>query len=82
MTSPRPSLIALALLALAACGKTPMPPKPLTAQEKAAFLVEIVEHRPECNAYRDRLSRPDLDGPSVDAIYRDAVKSRCIEKDV
>lgn len=82
MNPTRTGALTLCLLAIAACDKSPIQPKPVTAAEKAAFIAEMIEHRPECKPYREQLSKPGLDTETVDKLYREAVKTRCIEKDV
>lgn len=67
---------------LAACGKGTPTPRPLTAAERAASLVEVIEHRDECRSIRNRLSAPNPDAKTVDELYREAVSTKCLEKDV
>ncbi|HEX5394417.1 MAG TPA: hypothetical protein VFW68_14125 [Rhodocyclaceae bacterium] len=67
---------------LAACDKGTPTPRPLTAAERAASLVEVIEHRDECKSIRKRLSDPNPDAKTVDDLYREAVSTKCLEKDV
>lgn len=67
---------------LAACNKDTPTPRPLTALERAASLVEVIEHREECNSIRQRLATPNPDAKTVDELYREALGSKCLAKDV
>lgn len=67
---------------LAGCNNGTPTPRPLTAAERAASLVEVIEHREECKSIRKRLSNPNPDAKTVDDLYREAVATKCLEKDV
>lgn len=67
---------------LSACDKTTPTPRPLTARERAASLAELIEHREECKSISKRLLHPDPDAKTVDDLYREAVRAKCLEKDV
>jgi hypothetical protein len=73
------SLLGISLL-LGVCACNPVPP--LTNQEKAKFVFELIEDAHTCDGYRTRLSTPDLDGPTIDGIYQDAIRTKCIKRDV
>ena len=66
------------LSALAACNPVP----PLTNAEKASFVHELIEAYPNCNDYRRRLEVPAVAAPAIEAVYREAIKSGCIKRDV
>jgi hypothetical protein len=74
----RACFVCLACFALAACNPIP----PLTTAEKAKFVYELIEHYHECDSYRQRLKAPAVDSPAIDGVYKDAVKTGCIKRDV
>lgn len=76
------SLIAAALLlcTLSACEQNKVPP--LTARQKADYLLEIIPQRPECEGLRQRLRDAPDDYPSVEKVYQDAIKTRCTHREV
>lgn len=71
-----------AMTSLTACNKGTPSPRPLTAAERAASLVELIEHRDECRHFRTQLAAPNPDGPMVDKLYHEAIQAKCLEKDV
>ncbi|MGE5467446.1 MAG: hypothetical protein ACM3Y9_08485 [Ignavibacteria bacterium] len=73
-----PLLAACLVLGLAACE----PVAPLTNQEKVKFVFELIEDAHRCDSFRTRLEAPGIDGPAIDAIYREAIKGGCVKRDV
>jgi hypothetical protein len=73
-----PFAAGLALLALSACNPVP----PLGTADKAKYVFELIEQDHSCDGYRQRLDVPAIEMPAIDAVYRDAVKSGCIKRDV
>jgi hypothetical protein len=71
----RSPILALSLL-LSLCACNPVPP--LTNDEKAKFVYELIENYPNCDAYRKRLEVPAVESPAIDAVYREAIKTGCI----
>lgn len=71
-------LAAFLCLGLAACNPVP----PLTNAEKAKYMYELVEETHNCDGFRHRLDVPGVDGPALEAIYREAIKGGCIKRDV
>ena len=74
----RLSLAFATLLCLCACNPVP----PLTNAEKAKFVFELLENYPNCDVYRKRLEVPAVESPAIDAVYKEAVKTGCIKRDV
>jgi len=74
----RPIIACSVLLALAACNPVP----PLSTADKAKFVYELIEDYRDCDTYRQRLRVPAVESPAIDAIYKEAVKTGCIKRDV
>ncbi|MGZ8261843.1 MAG: hypothetical protein ACXW11_12245 [Methylotenera sp.] len=55
---------------------------PLTASKKARLVIELVIDNARCSAFKARLGSPSVDDDAIEEIYRDAMKARCINKDV
>jgi hypothetical protein len=55
---------------------------PLNDGDKAKFVRELIPENTKCITYRSKLSSPTIDDIAIDKIYRDAMKSGCINKDV
>ncbi|MDD5250072.1 MAG: hypothetical protein PHY45_13885 [Rhodocyclaceae bacterium] len=72
-------LLAVSLL-IGLCACNPVPP--LTNDEKAKYVHELLESEHSCDSYRARLAVPALDGPAIEIIYREALKAGCIKHDV
>ena len=67
-------------LLLAACDKPAE--APLSAADKAKHYLELVEQRVECDPYRQRLMSPGLDLSAVDSAYAEALRAKCVNKDI
>ncbi len=66
-------------LALAACG-SPVPP--ISPNERAQTVAELIETDGSCAGFRARLSQPFTDRREIDAIYDEAKASGCIKRDI
>ncbi|RTL58101.1 MAG: hypothetical protein EKK46_00445 [Rhodocyclaceae bacterium] len=77
----RPLVLLCLLSLLAACG--PSSPLPvLTPAQRAKYLDEIIERRPECTSFREQLKAGTQTRESLDAIFQSAIKAKCVEKEV
>lgn len=74
------ALLLCSLFGLSACEQNKVPP--LTARQKADYLLEIIPQRPECEGLRQRLRDAPDDYPSVEKVYQDAIKTRCTHREV
>jgi hypothetical protein len=72
-------IAALALLLLNSCSKHY---HPLIASKKARLVAEIISDAPRCNSFKNRLASPSMDDDAIDAVYHDATKAQCINKDI
>ena len=74
----RPIISCCLFIALCACNPVP----PLSNADKASFVYELIENYPTCDAYRQRLTVPAVESPAIDAVYKEAIKTGCIKRDV
>lgn len=73
-------LVSACSLLLCLCACNPVPP--LGNADKAKFVYELIEDYRNCDTYRQRLAVPAVESPAIDAVYREAIKSGCIKRDV
>ena len=55
---------------------------PLALDKKVKLVAELIDHAPECQAFKDRLGDPSIDDDGVDAVFAAATKAHCIQKHV
>jgi hypothetical protein len=55
---------------------------PLSIEQRARFVAELLEEGANCNVLRKRLAASSIEPSEIDAIYRDAKKSACLKRDV
>ena len=65
-------------LALTACSEPPS----LTLREKADFVAELIDSRPECKVHREKLLKQQLDAQGIAQVYQDAKATFCLKPDV
>ena len=51
-------------------------------QEKAKFTAELVEARPQCQSYIDKLIVPVVDEKFIAQVYEQARVAHCVKPDV
>lgn len=54
----------------------------LDPAKKEKLVSELVTSNPQCNVYKDKLKSPTIEDDDVDAIFHEAMKAHCINKDV
>lgn len=77
----RPLYLA-ALAVITALGGCAEKATPLTLDEKAHFVTELLDDESRCDEFRTRLAIRPLDGSRLDTIYRQAMQARCVKRDV
>lgn len=55
---------------------------PITMNEKAKLTKELIIDNARCKAFSSQLLTKDLDATGIDKIYHEAMKAKCIQKDV
>ena len=78
MLNVHPRLMLAVSTVLAACSGAP----DLTLQEKAKFTAELVEARPRCQSYIDKLIVPVVDEKLIAQVYEEARVAHCVKPDV
>lgn len=72
--------IGLSLICLlAACSEHQ---DPISMNEKAKLSKELIIDSTRCEAFSSQLLTPALDAAKIEKIYHDAMKAKCIQKDV
>jgi hypothetical protein len=69
----------LALCTLAGCSHHY---HPLEAGKTARLVSEVINDAPRCGTYKKRLASAAMDDDAIDAIYHEATKDQCINKDI
>jgi hypothetical protein len=54
---------------------------PLTPDEKARYVIELLNDDSRCDNFRQRFAVRPLAGDAIDAIYKEAMKVQCIKRD-
>ena len=55
---------------------------PLDIDKKERLVSELVSSEPQCSVYKNKLKSPSIKDDDVDAIFHEAIKAKCIYKDV
>lgn len=55
---------------------------PLTASKKAKLVNELIIDNARCSIFKNRLVSPSLQSDEIDDVYHDALKARCVNKDI
>ena len=70
---PRFIIVCLILLGIAACSEKPS----LSLEERARYTLELIDERPACKAYAEKLAPPVADGSVIDRTYAAAKGAHC-----
>lgn len=72
---PRFIIVCLILLGIAACSEKPS----LSLEERARYTLELIDERPACKAYAEKLAPPVADGSVIDRTYAAATGAHCLK---
>lgn len=72
---PRFVIVCLILLGIAACSEKPS----LSLEERARYTLELIDERPACKAYAEKLAPPVADGSVIDRTYAAATGAHCLK---
>ena len=71
--SPRYIIVCLIPLTIAACSEKPS----LSLEERARYTRELIDERPACKAYAEKLAPPVAEGSIIDRTYAAAKGAHC-----
>jgi hypothetical protein len=72
----------IALLTVCTLGGCSHHYHPLEASKKARLVTEVINDAPRCSTYKKRLASTTMDDDAIDAVYHEATKDQCINKDI
>lgn len=72
----------LALISLSIIGGCSRHYDALDPAKKKKLVSELISSNPQCGIYKEKLKFPTIEDDDVDAIYHEALKAHCINKDV
>lgn len=74
----RLSLVLTIAIVLGGCSEKVAP---LTLDEKAKYVTELLEDDSRCDNFRQQLAGRPIDGAAIDAAYKAAMKVQCVKRD-